>query len=91
MTSSGNGTTFPTGFLMYENPTYGISMQYPSDWRIKKTIVSKSNDNTTKIVEFDTPSADSLLVIIVELDKPNYNPRQLLEEKIQELNLYTGR
>jgi hypothetical protein len=66
-------------------------MQYPSDWRIKKTIVSKSNDNTTKIVEFDTPSADSLLVIIVELDKPNYNPRQLLEEKIQELNLYTGR
>jgi photosystem II reaction center protein PsbP len=87
MTSDGNGTTLPTGFLMYENPTYGISMQYPSDWKIKNTIIS--NNSTTQIVEFDTPSADSLLVTIVELDKPNYNLKQFLDEKVQELNLYT--
>jgi hypothetical protein len=48
MTSDGNGTTLPTGFLMYENPTYGISMQYPSDWKIKNTIISKSNNSTTQ-------------------------------------------
>jgi serine/threonine-protein kinase len=84
MTFGRNDTTASTGFLMYENPTYGISMQYPSDWRI-----SKSNENTTQIVEFDTPSADSLIVTIVKLDKPNYNLKQFLDEKIQELNIYT--
>jgi eukaryotic-like serine/threonine-protein kinase len=84
MTSGGNDTTASAGFLMYENPTYGISMQYPSDWRI-----SESNDHTTQIVEFDTPSAGSLIVTIVKLDKPNYNLKQFLDEKIQELNIYT--
>lgn len=109
MTSGENDTTSSAGFLMYENPTYGISMQYPSDWRIKNMTISiiknkkkkknmtrkkkrrKEYDNTTQIVEFDTPSADSLLVTIVKLDKPNYNLKQFLDEKIQELNIYTDR
>ena len=31
-TFGGNATTEPQEFLTYENPTYGIFMQYPSNW-----------------------------------------------------------
>ena len=33
----GNHTTTEnaTNFLQYENSTYGIKMQYPSDWRVE--------------------------------------------------------
>ena len=35
-TAAANQTTIPTTFANYENATYGVKVQYPSDWQIKQ-------------------------------------------------------
>lgn len=55
------GVTTPNSvhFITYENSTYGIQMQYPSNWqKIQTEETSKgNNDNDKPIVEFKSPSS----------------------------------
>lgn len=55
------GVTTPNSvhFITYENSTYGIQMQYPSNWqKIQTEETSKgNNDNDKPIVEFKLPSS----------------------------------
>lgn len=53
-TTVGNGsipTTEPQVFLTYENPTYGILMQYPSDW----TASTSGLGDYTDLIAFYSP------------------------------------
>ena len=52
MTSS--PTTSTVGFLTYENTTYGIKMQYPSDW-LNEVGTSSINNRYEVVVAFFSP------------------------------------
>ena len=79
-------TTMPN-FLEYHNSTYGINVQYPSDWLYKGSKIS--NDSVQGIVTFASPnvltsssSNKSLVVLTIGIEKlPFYNIP---------LNLYTN-
>ena len=47
-------TITTTNFLTYQNSTYGIKIQYPSDWLYKEGIASNSSVQT--IVTFTSPN-----------------------------------
>src|SRR5215469_1672794 len=53
------GVTTPNSvhFITYENSTYGIHIQYPSNWQKKQTEETSkgNNDNDKPIVEFKLP------------------------------------
>lgn len=55
------GVTTPNSvhFKTYENSTYGIQMQYPSNWQKTQTEETSkdNNDNDKPIVEFKLPSS----------------------------------
>src|SRR5215469_15031300 len=55
------GVTTPNSvhFITYENSTYGIHIQYPSNWQKKQTEETSkgNNDNDKPIVEFKLPSS----------------------------------
>ena len=53
----GAGVTTPNSvhFITYENPTYGIQMQYPSNWQ--KIQTEETNKADQLIVEFKLPSS----------------------------------
>jgi PsbP-like protein len=57
--AAGVTTTNSVHFITYENSTYGIKMQYPSNWqKIETEDTSKgNNDNDKPIVEFKLPSS----------------------------------
>jgi hypothetical protein len=70
-------TTMPS-FLTYHNSTYGINIQYPSDWLYKGSEIS--NDSVQSIVTFASPtlftsnSNKSIPVVAVGIEKlPFYN------------------
>jgi hypothetical protein len=70
-------TTMPS-FLTYHNSTYGINIQYPSDWLYKGSEIS--NDSVQSIVTFASPllftsnSNKSVPVVTVGIEKlPFYN------------------
>jgi hypothetical protein len=50
-TFGGNVTTEPQAFLTYENPTYGIFMQYPSNW----TASTSGLTDYTDVIAFYSP------------------------------------
>jgi hypothetical protein len=50
-TFGGNATTEPQAFLTYENPTYGIFMQYPSNW----TASTSGLPDYTDVIAFYSP------------------------------------
>jgi hypothetical protein len=50
-TTTGNVTTEPQAFLTYENPTYGIFMQYPSNW----TASTSGLTDYTDVIAFYSP------------------------------------
>jgi hypothetical protein len=52
------------GFLTYENPTYRIKMQYPSNWILDNTV----HGNT--IASFSTPTKDGGVSIVVVANIP---------------------
>jgi eukaryotic-like serine/threonine-protein kinase len=53
ISSSSNATKLPTAsnFLTYQNPTYGIKIQYPSDWTASQTGLR----DYTNIIAFYSP------------------------------------
>jgi hypothetical protein len=59
LAAAGVTTTNSSHFITYENSTYGIRMQYPSNWqKIETEEISKgNNDNDKPIVEFKLPSS----------------------------------
>jgi hypothetical protein len=50
-TTTGNATTEPQAFLTYENPTWGIFMQYPSNW----TASTSGLTDYTDVIAFYSP------------------------------------
>jgi hypothetical protein len=48
-----------SNFLTYGNPSYGITIRYPSDWK-RVEPVSFKGDHDKSIVEFKSPSAKPL-------------------------------
>lgn len=82
-----NTATTTPNFLTYHNSTYGINVQYPSDWLYKGSKIS--NDSVQGIVTFASPnvlssssSNKSVVVLTIGIEKlPFY--------KIP-LNLYTN-
>jgi hypothetical protein len=65
-------------FKRYENPTYGINIQYPSNWRVDEGDVY-ADDYVTDIVSFiapitsDTESYAPSLSISIDNPPPNLN------------------
>src|SRR5918999_2328342 len=65
-------------FKRYENPTYGINIQYPSNWRIDEGDVY-ADDYVTDIVSFiapmrsDTESYAPSLSVSIDNPPPNLN------------------
>jgi PsbP-like protein len=83
-TATTNNSTISTqqpnedAFLTYTNSTYGIRIQFPSDWLYKGS--EASNDSVQAIVTFASPklltssSNKSLLVLSIGMEKlPFYN------------------
>jgi hypothetical protein len=62
-----------TEFLKYENSTYGIKMQYPSDWRVGGT-------GNSSIVASFYPQRDTASSVIVHIENltTSYTPNQYL-------------
>jgi hypothetical protein len=50
-TTTGNATTEPQAFLTYENPSWGIFMQYPSNW----TASTSGLTDYTDVIAFYSP------------------------------------
>lgn len=48
-----------SNFLKYENPSYGITIQYPNDWNRIKPVTFNGHQNIA-IVEFKSPSEKPL-------------------------------
>lgn len=57
--------------LNYENPTFGIRMQYPSNWIANETVDRIVNG--TKVVEFDTPTTGFSNNLILFVRQVNNN------------------
>jgi hypothetical protein len=54
LTATTPTTTSSSNLLLYENSTYGIRIQYPSDWDLEETDYS-TDDGVTDIVRFLSP------------------------------------
>ena len=63
-------TTTPN-FLTYKNSTYGISIQYPSDWTVNETNNYGENNSSIHVVWFYPASGAS---VSISIDFP-YDPR----------------
>jgi hypothetical protein len=48
-----------TGLLRYENSTYGVSVQYPSDWTKNETNYFDKSSQYQDIVSFNSPGANT--------------------------------
>jgi hypothetical protein len=64
-------TTIISNFLIYQNPTYGISMQYPSDWTVNKTNnPSDISSPISNFVWFYPPHDDDSVSISIAFPDP---------------------
>src|SRR5919109_4505302 len=59
-TTAANTNNNITNLLTYENPNYGIKIQYPSSWMKEESHNQSSND----IVRFSSPAGIALLSIV---------------------------
>src|ERR687895_175417 len=70
-------------FKRYENPTYGINIQYPSNWRIDEGDVY-ADDYVTDIVSFIAPitsnTEDYAPSLSISIDNPPPNLNENLNE-----------
>ncbi|HET7345109.1 MAG TPA: PsbP-related protein [Nitrososphaeraceae archaeon] len=55
-----------SNFLRYENPSYGITIQYPTDWNRIKPVTFKGHHNIA-IVEFKSPLQNDLATIRISV------------------------
>jgi hypothetical protein len=74
----------PPTMNAYQNPTYGVTIQYPSDWIKNET---KSDD---RIVQFVTPQTDSKgnNIATVNLGISSYGSSSLTDNMRNEINSY---
>jgi eukaryotic-like serine/threonine-protein kinase len=86
MTSS--PTTSTVSFLTYENTTYGIKMQYPSDW-LKGAGTSSTNNRYEVVAAFFSPLESSsdgyqecVQIVIDNSNGLNVNLAEYMIEKI---------
>jgi hypothetical protein len=61
----GNNSTFST----YENSTYGIRVQYPSDWSVQESKSSGEPINVAAFVSPTGPDSDPTADVSIYLDK----------------------
>jgi hypothetical protein len=54
VTTTATTTTSSSNFLLYENSTYGIRVQYPSDWELEETDYD-AGDGITDIIRLFSP------------------------------------
>ena len=73
-TNSTTGAASEVKFLPYENSTYGIKIQYPSDW----TKQQSQNQSSNLIVGFNSPPGSTTAYLTIEGGRQV--PRQQLEE-----------
>ena len=62
----GQQTGATTNFLVYENSTYGIKIQYPSSWDVEQN--GTKQDTETNIVTFSPPASNSNASLDVATD-----------------------
>jgi hypothetical protein len=76
-------TTSPN-YLLYTNPTYGISIQYPEDWqKLEEGGLSRTNiNNTIALAEFHPPDQSVGVVVLVEKLGENMTLDQYVERDI---------
>jgi hypothetical protein len=71
-------------FKLYENATYGIKIQYPSNWTIEEGGDEDSDDKVTDVVSFFAPvSNDSEIIapsLYITIDNPSLNLIENLNE-----------
>ena len=70
-------------FKRYENPTYGINIQYPSNWRVDEGDVY-ADDYVTDIVSFIAPITSNTEAYAPSLSISIDNPPPNLNEKLNE-------
>lgn len=61
-------------FLTYNNPTFGIKIQYPSDWKVEEN-KDHSEDNTD-VVTFSSPVSEE---VAISVDNINDNSMTLMQ------------
>jgi hypothetical protein len=73
-TTSGNATNF----LEYENSTYGVKMQYPSDWQVEGA------SNSSSIVASFNPQRNYASYVTIQIENltTSYTPDQYLNSLI---------
>jgi hypothetical protein len=50
----------------YQNSSLGLSLQYPSDWKVEeRTNIANNNNNTASSTKFSSPSKKDLMVVSV--------------------------
>jgi hypothetical protein len=82
--------TIDNTFKRYENPTYGINIQYPSNWRIDEGDVY-ADDYVTDIVSFIAPIRSDTEAYAPSLSISIDNPPPNLKENLNEyLNRITN-
>jgi hypothetical protein len=70
----------------YENPTYGIRMQYPSGWKV---LTPSESFNTSAITYFVSPDNNSFVNIVIEsLPRENITLENYTETGLIYLNKY---
>lgn len=74
----------PPNYLLFTNPTYGISIQYPEDWQeIEGGRLSRFNTSTiTPIAEFHPADMSVGVIVFVEELVENMTLDQYIEEQI---------
>jgi len=77
----GQQTTTATNFLPYENSTYGIKAQYPSNWDKQEN--GTRQDTETDLVTFYPPSTNSNASLDISID-------DISDEKGTTLAQYAG-
>jgi hypothetical protein len=85
--AAGNGTLSPNNFLTYENPTYGIKMQYPSDWNKNTTI---DNSRFGAIASFYSPGSGAVILAIHTQGKTHQTLQEYLDRTINSHKDLTG-
>jgi hypothetical protein len=73
-----------SNYLLYNNPTYGISIQYPKDWqRTPDDVLSRTNINNTKLLaEFRPPDQSVGVAVLVENLVENMTLDQYVQRNI---------
>jgi hypothetical protein len=63
----------------YVNENFGVSINYPSDWKLEEKIQNDATLPVNYVVEFQPNNEDSMTIVGIELDDISHLPDRTLE------------